>query len=253
MKFLRVFTIDLRQVFSWRLAAAILFTFIIYSFAGFGFVNDECIDVWYILEMAVWGSTAFFTIYVIPAFSFAPSLAMEWQSGASRLWIIRTGSDRYTISKILGCAVSGFLTHFVATVLLMVVLSAKLPLYIKSSTTELYEITLMQNGHPLTGMILFIADRSLKAVIAAEIGMVASVFFIHPYVAIAAPLGIILTMSRLIYKYNLPFVLDIAWWNSLPVNSAGEAILYKLFLTLLYTVFFSWLAVIGMRRRIAHV
>ncbi len=251
MKFLRLLSIDLQQVFTRRLTFAVIITFVIYSFAGVGFVNDEYIDIWYIVKMAVWGSTAFFTLYTIPAFVFSPALATDWQSGTTRYWIIRTGSDSYTLSKMFASAVAGFLTHFIATTLLMTVLAFKLPLFVKSSTTEIYE-DLMQEGYALSGIILYIADRSLKAVVAAEIGMVVSVFFTHPYVAIAAPLGVILTGSRLFYKFHAPAVLDLAYWDVMPVNTVGESIIYKFLLTLFYTILFSCIAVYGMRRKIAH-
>ena len=251
MNFLRVFATDLRQVLSWRLVFAIIITLIIYGFAGLGFIGENT-DVWYIVGMAVWGSTAFFTLFTIPSFVFSSAIAMDWQDKATRYWIIRIGSDRYTVSKLLACAIAGFLAHFIAALLLIVILSAKFPLYIQGSSTEVYERTLMQNGRPLIGMLLFIADRSMQAVIAAEIGMVISVFFTHPYVAVAAPLGIILTMSRLIYKYKLPSVIDMLNWNTISAETAGATVLYKFLLTFFYTILFSCIAVYGMRRKIAH-
>ncbi len=255
MRFLRSLWTDLRQLFSWKLAAAILVTGLTYIFAGFSFMYEQA-DVWYIVGLAVWGSTAYYTIYLLPVFAFSSQIAADWQTHATPYWIIRTGVVRYTVSKMIASAISGFLTHFLGVLILILYFAPSMPLFLQDHTTTIYSLDWMRKGYVIRGFIGFMIDKSIAAALVAALGMMVSVYFIHPYVAIASPIAVLLTLSRLTYKFRFGLfgILNPSYWTNTidTADSAAEALLAKMILLIVMMTLFTIIGVAGMKRRVAH-
>lgn len=253
MLFLRTLQKDLCQIWSKEMVLAILAIGLTYIFVGNGFVHENS-DLWQIVNTTVWGSTAFFTIELLPCFAFSKKIASDWNSRVTQYWIIRTGVERYTISKILVCAISGFITHFLGTICFVLYYLPNMKAYVDSYGTNIYAVDWMNKGYIVLGYFGFITDKSIGAAIVASLGMIVSIFFTHSYVAVASPLIVMLTISRLVYILNLPEYLNPSYWTH-SLDSAGSAwvaLLDKIVLIAVMLILFCVIGVAGMKRRVSH-
>ena len=253
MRFLRTLRIDLLQILSWKLFAAAGIIGITYVLVGFRFIGESS-SIWHIFSLATWGSTSFFTLILIPGFVFSTQITTEWNAHAFSYWIIRSGVIHYTVSKIIACAIAGFLAHFFGMCILALYLIPKLPLYSNVYVDIIYAVDGMNKKNVIWYLIGFITDKSIGAALVSSLGMVISVFFLYPYVAIASPLIVTLTMARLSYIFYLPkFLNPPYWWNISPTaGSAMGAFLDKTIILVIVLTFLCIVGVIGMKRRVSH-
>lgn len=249
----RVLYTDFRQIATWRLLGIAFVVGVTYIFVGFRFIREYA-SVWSVMTITVWGSTAFFTLELMPTFAFSPKIADDYYSHAVSYWIIRTGITRYTVSKIIACAAAGFITHFLGTVILFLFLFLKLPLYGENQESVIYALDWMNKGQVIWGFLGFMTDKAIGAALVAALGMVVSIFFIHPYVAVASPLVVMLTMSRIVYIFHLPEYLNPPFWTHVlsTANSALEAILTKIILLIVMIIVFCIIGTTGMKRRVSN-
>lgn len=253
MLLLNTIKTDCRQLLSWKFIVSFLITGVAYIATSTGFINEQP-SVWYIVSKVVWGNTAFFAIYIMPAFAYSSHIESDWNSHVTSYWIIRVGVIRYTVSKIVVCAIAGFLTHFLGTLLLLAYLAPWMPLFVEDYSSTIYVTDWMHRGHITLGIVAYLADKAIGAAIIAALGMVISVYFMHPYVALSSPIVLIAIMSRVCDLFKLPALFNPSSWLH-PFDTAQSAFMAisgKLIICILLLMIFCVVAIIGMRRRIRN-
>ena len=134
MRMIHALSVQLRQVFSWKLLSCILVFAGVQGLAisGLIYVTPDPSALYYYVLSTTSGTT-YLTFYVLPTIPFSMSLAQEWDAHATPYWVIRSGGGVYTFSKLMGGAMAGFFTVgggsllflVVAGVIVAVVLSKK--------------------------------------------------------------------------------------------------------------------------------
>ena len=111
MRMIHALSVQLRQVFSWKLLSCILVFAGVQGLAisGLIYVTPDPSALYYYVLSTTSGTT-YLTFYVLPTIPFSMSLAQEWDAHATPYWVIRSGGGVYTFSKLMGGAMAGFFT-----------------------------------------------------------------------------------------------------------------------------------------------
>ena len=152
---------------------------------------------------------------MFPTAVFSDSLAREWKDNTARFWIIRSGLRSYIIAKMLAAAMGGFVCIFLAFSLVSFFAHFLAPWFTGRLESCPYS-QLMEQGRLLEGFLLALADMGISGAISAVFGMAASSFILNPFTAMAAPLVLILTFSRIAEAAHLPERMNPAQWLCLP-------------------------------------
>ncbi len=194
MKFLRAVYVQLRQALSWPLAlCAVLYAVMSeLSVAGLIAMGPQLITVW---NLAQSNGSSLLTLFILPTLPFAMSIAMDWDSRAVPYWVAREGAGRYTVSKLLVSALSGFLTVGLGLIIFVLANGAFFPWYRSCSGAD-YE-QLFEGGHIFLGWLGYILHMSLSGALIGALGMLTSIFVPNRFVAVSAPLAIHLTVLRI--------------------------------------------------------
>ena len=248
-----VFTDLQRALLSWR------FLLCIFGFTGImlaavsGFYSHAT-SVWYLLYYSIKGSgTASLLLCVIPVLPFAVKFATEWEDSAVSFWIIRTGVTRYTLSKIIVSAVSGFLTIAGSIVLFILVLRLWYPLFSKSITSDIYN-TLMEQGYVIKGLLSFTIHVGLSGVLTAVCAMWVSTYLPNRFVVAAAPVVLHFTLLRMTSGLELPgYLYPTNWVEGIYYTASPVGtLMIKLTTVLVVCTILCIAATLQMKRRISH-
>ena len=122
MRMIHALSVQLRQVFSWKLLSCILVFAGVQGLAisGLIYVTPDPSALYYYVLSTTSGTT-YLTFYVLPTIPFSMSLAQEWDAHATPYWVIRSGGGVYTFSKLMGGAMAGFFTVGGGSLLFLVV------------------------------------------------------------------------------------------------------------------------------------
>ncbi|AEE96628.1 hypothetical protein [Mahella australiensis] len=256
MKFKNLFATDVRRaLLSWRFLLSSSGVSCIMLGAVSGLLRkSDFSSIWYFMYLSMGGSgTASIILSIIPVFTFAISFAIEWEEKAVYFWIVRAGIIRYTISKIVVSAISGFLTVVVGMILFIVILMPWFPLFAISSTDYSYEI-LMGQGYVLLGMLLYIAHFGFTGALMAVCAMWISVYIPNRFVAAASPVVLQFTLTRFTSGRELPGYLNpILWFDGIyDVGSPFATLLIKLTTVLVLCSLMGIAATVQMKRRVSR-
>ena len=198
MRFLYLFRIQLRQVFSLRLCLAMLLFPLLHLASVAGDWDPHRGSACYYFSLSVGSGVAHLTFYILPVLPFAMSLSQEWESHAVPYWVVRGGTARYTVSKLLASAISGFLVIGLGSLLLVLCSRMAAPAFWNpGDAPEQYE-QLFLTGNQFLGWLLLITHYALSGALVAMVGMFASIVFRSSYAAAAAPICAVFLLSRLL-------------------------------------------------------
>lgn len=146
--FLRTLRASLkRAVFSVNFITAVFVTFLVLALESTGLYTEGG-DVIYYLGLALNGSSAIVLIVcVFSTLPYSTSFATDWAERSFRFWSVRCGLRGYALTRIVACAVSGFLTSFLGMALFTAVFSLRFPLFLSHSVGNAYSVYLI-HGRP---------------------------------------------------------------------------------------------------------
>jgi len=162
-------------------------------------------DILYGLTTGMQGSsgTPFAIVGILPLFVFSTTFAMEWQQRAINFWIIRVGTTKYAICKIIATAISAMLVTIVGFLLYGLILSFWLPLFSTFQTGNPFEPFLLA-GRPMMYFIYFTLYFALGSALCAVCGLGVSTMIPDKFTTIASPLVIYIIMVRLTSSPTIP-------------------------------------------------
>ena len=145
-------------------------------------------DVLYLLDLGLMGSGSFIMVLcVFPIIPFATTFASEWEEHATGFWIVRSGTRNYAVIKFLVSILSGMLTTGVGLALFVIIMSIWHPLFIASTTGNVYEVYL-QADKPEKYLLFYITHMSLSSAIFAAVAVWMSAWIPNIYTTAAAPI-----------------------------------------------------------------
>ena len=233
MRWIRVLREQLARAVAGKMLPAAGCIAFLHTLSAVGFIQDTDADVWYVAYNSMSTGITFFTIYLLPTLVFSASAAEEMDNHAAFFWTIRTGIVEYTAAKILAAAIAGFMTVLLGFALYIGGLRIFLPAFVSGCSTSPYEL-MMKSGSVGKGLLLFAVDIALSGAVTACFGMVCSFFIMSRYTAVAAPVMLYLTFSRLADAMKLPEYLNAAWWMHQveAAPDAGAAVIRKVIVSL---------------------
>ena len=211
MRWMRVLREQLTRAVTGKMIPAAACIALLHALSAAGFIQDTGADVWYVVYNSMSTGITFFTIYLLPTLVFSASAVEEMDNHTIFFWMIRTGVAEYTAAKIITAAIAGFMTVFLGIILYMGGLRIFFPAFIQECSTSPYDM-MMKSGAVGKGLLLFTVDIALSGAVTSCFGMVCSFFIMSRYTAIAAPIMLYLTFSRVADALKLPEYLNAAWW-----------------------------------------
>lgn len=210
-------SLDRRRAFGPWFFVAIAAHFALYFNDASFFVLDPSGDALAAFTMA--GSMGMVT-YIMPLFAalpFAAGFCADWNSGFAGPAAMRSGNQRYLLSKIKACALSGGLAPAIATLLFILMLNFKFP-----TSADFMEICadadpfnhVLKMGLPL-GLIFYytgvVAMQFLAGACWATAGLAFSAFCPNVLLTLCVPLAAYRLSLELYYWLELPY------WMNLPL------------------------------------
>ncbi|MCT2536727.1 hypothetical protein NC661_14160 [Aquibacillus koreensis] len=244
------------------LQAVLSFRFLFSSFLVFITITattlailDEPQDVIALLEFGLTGSHGSLMLIMgtLPLLPFAISFAVEWEQKSVLFWVIRTGVNRYAISKIITGAFSAFLVTAVGLSIFVLAMDAWLPIYDHSYGVEAYQ-PFLTDGQITLYLLFRISHISLTSVLFAILAFWVSTMIPNKYVAMAAPVVFYFIAHRLTTTLNIPVYLKALTIieGQYDAGSPLSTILLKAITVLVLSLPLAYLSVRNIRRRIIH-
>lgn len=242
-----------RSLLSLRFLCSVLAVPFLMLTAVWGLREGSFVSAWYLARLALGGSgIEGMILCTLPVFAFGLSYAWEWEEKAMRYQVIRAGTGRYILSKVLNCALSGFLTVFLGIGLFVLILLPFYPPHLPDSGITPYEI--LMGTHLIPGWLLYMAHHGLSGSIVSVCALWFSTLLPNRFAAAAAPFILYFSILRLNFLTRLPAWVSPVYWIG-GVWSAGsclETIGYKLVTALVLCALFSIASRYHMERRLLH-
>jgi hypothetical protein len=256
MKLINLLKIDLkRALLSWRFLLSTCGVCLIMLATVSGMLKNSH-SVLYLTNISLQGSgTASLILCVLPVFAFSISFASQWEERSVSFWIVRSGAVRYTISKIIISAISGFLIIAVGVVLFTIILLPWNILYFSGESIGNSYETIMQQRYILGGYVLYISHFALSGALAAVCAMCVSIFFPNRFVAAASPVVLYYTLGRITANMNLKSFLSPTYWIESIYNTVSPitTLSIKFATVFILCLIMCILAVLKMKERISYV
>lgn len=208
---------DRRRAFGLWFLIAIAAHFALYFNDSSFFIFDTNGDA--LMTFTVSRSMGMLT-YVAPLFSaipFAAGFCSDWNSGFAGAAAMRSGNNRYILSKISACALSGGLVPAIATLAFIIFLNLRFPtdpelMAISAETDPFCRVLSM--GAP-TGLGFYYAGIILMQFMAgacwAMTGLAFSAFVPNVLLTLCIPLAAYRLSLEIYYWFELPY------WLNLPL------------------------------------
>lgn len=228
--FISLLTTDLsRALLSLTFMMSIIFIMSIMFISSSGFMA-ESIDVIAILGHSLTGSgSVLFVICIAPILPYGLSFAKDLEDKAPPFWMIRTGTRKYAMSKLLSAIIAGFLSVFIGIIFFSVILSFFFPLLNQITSGDSYAV-LLENNSPVFYILVIAIHYSLSATLFAGGAMTISTFLPNKFSVIATPIVIYFVLMRLTDLTSIPAFLKAGSMvqGIYPDVSPLSAFLYKL-------------------------
>jgi len=211
--FFSLIVVNLRQaILSWRFLFSVFGVALVMTFAAWSWITNsqEFTDVVYLYTGGTSGGSLFLLTGVLPIFAFATTFASEWGQKATSFWMIRTGIRKYSISKVIVTAISGFLTTAVGFLLFILLMWIKFPLLFSPSSGDAYAV-LLENGEAIKYLMYHITHVSLTSALFEVIALWVSTYIPNTFVAIASPLIVYFITHRFTTQLDIPEYLKAMW------------------------------------------
>ena len=154
-------------------------------------------------------------VQIIPLFPFSLAFARDWQDGATRYSIIRSGPTPYILSKFLVSMISAFSSLLLGIMLSVPLLKAFFPQlsYIPEYMEfDIFYNQLVMGGHPFLGYLSYSVHYALAACICAACAVWFSTYVPNPFAVIAAPMAIFFFIGRFTFLITIPRIIDPDFW-----------------------------------------
>ena len=244
--FFRAVGIQLKRAISLRLLFLAVLTAVFQVICAYPWLVQRS-DIYSLFMLS---TTSYLSVYVIPPLVYAYSFTVEWKNRSCGQWIIRSGVNTYTASKICASAISGFLCVFLGEGLSVLIMMLYTKPYARDFYYDSYSM-LMCQGHVFEGYLFYITDYAFSGAIAAAFGMVASAVVVTPYTAAMAPIIFFMLFSRIAEGLKLPAQLNPVMWmaSTRYYPEAWMNLLYKGILTITVIIVMTLISVWTVRRR----
>ena len=191
MRMIHALSVQLRQVFSWKLLSCILVFAGVQGLAisGLIYVTPDPSALYYYVLSTTSGTT-YLTFYVLPTIPFSMSLAQEWDAHATPYWVIRSGGGVYTFSKLMGGAMAGFFTVGGGSLLFLVVAGVIAGNFGPTQGIDTIYQSLLEQGQIVWGLLLFLLHNALSGATIGMLGMFFTILFHNQFVGVAAPISV---------------------------------------------------------------
>ena len=161
-----------------------------------GFMGERA-DVIYLLGHALSGSgSLLFILCIAPILPYGLSLASDFEDKALTFWLIRTGTEKYVISKFLSSIIAGVLTVCTSIIAFSLFLSISFPLYSGTSTSGNPYAVLLKNYSPIIYIFILALHYSLSAALFAGAAITVSAFITNKFSVMAVPLTLYFVLMR---------------------------------------------------------
>ncbi|MDW7656184.1 MAG: hypothetical protein SCM11_03295 [Bacillota bacterium] len=192
-----------RAILSRRFIISLSILLLLMYFSVWGFIATAQ-DAIYLLGLTLSGTAnALLFLCLLPILPYATSFAGEWNEQAVSFWVIRLGCTRYALGKIVVSALSGFLFTAAGMLLFIGLLSLRLPLFVRSSTGDVYSV-LLDQGHPWQYLFFYIMHLALSSALFAVAALWVSTIITHTFTAITGPLVIYFIAHRFTTTLDIP-------------------------------------------------
>ena len=241
MRMIHALSVQLRQVFSWKLLSCILVFAGVQGLAisGLIYVTPDPSALYYYVLSTTSGTT-YLTFYVLPTIPFSMSLAQEWDAHATPYWVIRSGGGVYTFSKLMGGAMAGFFTVGGGSLLFLVVAGV-----------------IAGNFGPTQGIdTIYHLHNALSGATIGMLGMFFTILFHNQFVGVAAPISFYLLLTRLLTGFPIAensIYWPSSWFSAVHTGSdAYQVFGEKVLATLILCGVMCLVGIPVMRRRLRH-
>lgn len=249
-----VMCLDLyRAILSRRFFFGICFLLAAMMLSIAGLISNAA-DAIYLLGLTRSGSAnSLLFLCLLPMLPFATSFAAEWNEKATNFWIIRLGCLRYSLSKVVISALSGFLFTATGMLIFLLVLSFKIPLFVRSSSGDVYA-QLLDAGHPGRYLFFYISHFALSSSLFAVAALWVSTLIPHVFTSIAGPLVIYFAAHRFTTTLDIPNYLKAGY---IVESITGQGTPWQALLTKLGTVgmlmlVMGFFTVLNIRKKVRH-
>lgn len=257
MRIVHALSVQLRQVFSWKLLSCILVFAGVQGLAisGLMVVTPEPSALYYYVLSTTSGTT-YLTFYVLPTIPFSMSLAQEWDAHATPYWVIRSGGGVYTFSKLVGGAAAGFLTVGGGSLLFLLVAGAIAGNFGPVDGIDTVYQSLLEQGQIAWGLLLFLLHNALSGAAIGMLGTFFTILFHNQFVGVAAPLSFYLLLTRLLTGSPIAqnsIFWPSSWFSAIHVgNSAYQVFGEKVLATIILCGVMCLVGIPVMKRRLTH-
>ena len=257
MRIVHALSVQLRQVFSWKLLSCMLVFAVVQGIAisGLMVVTPEPSALYYYVLSTTSGTT-YLTFYVLPTIPFSMSLAQEWDTHATPYWVIRSGGGVYTFSKLVGGAAAGFLTVGGGSLLFLLVAGAIAGNFGPVDGIDTVYQSLLEQGQIAWGLLLFLLHNALSGAAIGMLGTFFTILFHNQFVGVAAPLSFYLLLTRLLTGSPIAqnsIFWPSSWFSAIHVgNSAYQVFGEKVLATIILCGVMCLVGIPVMKRRLTH-
>lgn len=195
-------------------------------------------------------------IVLCSAFSYVTSFCNDWSCQFTKPVIIRSGINKYTLSKLITCFTTTFLVSFMGMTLFIVSLSLWYPLFpagdLAASVFPPFD-SLAYSVFPAFYLLIQIAVFSMASATWSTVGLAVSAYIPNGFVAITVPV----VASYILEEFTsiFPPFLDLYFiTRSSPVLNQGAFVsfLYFTFIFLIISAFAGYIFHNQVRRRIRN-
>lgn len=229
-------------------------TFLLFVAVGGMLQNESYGSVWYFMGLALQGSGMASTILtILPIFAYGLSYAKEVEENALSFFVIRSGVTKYSLTKVIVAAMTGFFTLFVGIGLFLLLLWIKYPFFVNPSSYEAYDM-LVNQGEALKGALFYLTHQGFVGAFVAVGAVCFSSFVPNAFTTAAAPMIIYFSLLRITSNMQLPMVIDPLYWIAAVYGGidATQSLLIKAFVTLLFCLIFGQITIWRIKRRVLN-
>lgn len=257
MRMIYALSVQLRQVFTWKLLACAFVFAGVQGLAVAGLMHaTPNASAMYYYVLSTTSGTTYLTFLVLPAVPFSMSLAQEWDAHAIPYWAARSGGGVYTFSKLVGGAAAGFLTVGGGSLLFLTAAGIIAGNFGPSQGIDTVYQSLLEQGRVALGLLLFLIHNALSGATVGMLGMFFTILFHNQFVAVAAPLSFYLLLTRLLTGFHIAensIYWPSSWFSAVHTGSTAYQVFgEKALATLVLCTLMCLAGIPVMKRRLRH-
>lgn len=140
-------------------------------------------------------------IALLAAVPFNARFSAEWLSNSNYYIITRKNSTEYLRSHLIVSCLSSFLVVALGLTIYAVILTANIPIYLNSNEVNMSFGSILEKGYYTLYIAIKIVIYSLSNTLWCVCGLLCSVFFTNPYIALCSPFIFGFLIENLTYRF----------------------------------------------------